>query len=999
MAKKALRSYTFTPGGAGLGTIVVDSYWPLESFLLITNVTTQAIIYNFADPAAGGTVSYDATTNKTTLTLELSTSGQLSTHKLQIFVDDWRGYDMIPSETYQDPVSKLRVSTPQALIDTDFEYSTQPFKWESLAMISNYAVFFPLGSGATSLDLFSISGNGAFPKSTVTVTTNTSHGLQQGFFATIQDATDQDADGTFLITSTPSSNTFTYTAKGFVSGNIFDSSFTTVYGAGNYTYGNIPLSSVAVTSTNVVRLTTQVPHGLLPGTTISLINVSGVNPPNGDHVVTRVEGPFFLEFNTTNNPSSLNIAGSSLFPRPEGYTQHRALDGGVLITTGGAFEGAHQIRQTRRYFRYQSGKGIQFSTGVKFTPTYDIDSITASGSSVFVTTLQDHGLQNGAQIKVEGVVSGLNQTTDGPLYNRTTTVAAVTGTKSFTYSTGGSTPTDLAPGGTNLFVTCTGWSNAYVRTGLFDDQNGFFFEFDGQQLYCVRRHSVKELLGRVTAFPGSTTISGSGTRFREQLLVGDRIVVKGQVYKINNINDDTNIAIAPRYRAFNTASNARYMKVQEIKVPQSQWNLDKMDGTGPSGYTLDLSKMQMAYIDYTWYGAGFIRFGFRAVNGDIIYCHKMPNNNVNTSAYMRSGNLPGRFEVMNEAKYTRLVAGATATRGSTLQPSDSTMYVEDVTGWPSSGYIFISDTNNCELSLYNSIGAYNSTVRGWPLNIPFRRTNILLAGVDINGNFSSGAYNLTASPFSNSFTPDSQVGGLGSAQVSVKRMGITCTPTVSHWGVSVIMDGRYDDDKSVTFTTSMNRFLSIAAGARRPLMALRIAPSVDSGIARNFGIREIVNRMQLTLEDIEVYSTGQFLIEGILNPQFLTGGGLALPNNWPSTPVGGGSLAQIVYYDSTQFYNSTPANATGFIQGGDRIFAFYADNAGGTNPSTTVKSLKGVRDLGHSILGGTGGTGFFLNEPVGYPFGPDVLVIVAQSLEASQAKNVAARIAWTEAQA
>ena len=55
--------------------------------------------------------------------------------------------------------------------------------------------------------------------------------------------------------------------------------------------------------------------------------------------------------------------------------------------------------------------------------------------------------------------------------------------------------------------------------------------------------------------------------------------------------------------------------------------------------------MQMFYMDYSWYGAGFIRWGFRAENGNVIYAHKIPNNNANTEAYMRSGNLPARYEV------------------------------------------------------------------------------------------------------------------------------------------------------------------------------------------------------------------------------------------------------------------------------------------------------------------------------------------------------------------
>ena len=36
-----------------------------------------------------------------------------------------------------DPVGKFRVSTPQALIDTDFEYGTQPTKWETINLQNN----------------------------------------------------------------------------------------------------------------------------------------------------------------------------------------------------------------------------------------------------------------------------------------------------------------------------------------------------------------------------------------------------------------------------------------------------------------------------------------------------------------------------------------------------------------------------------------------------------------------------------------------------------------------------------------------------------------------------------------------------------------------------------------------------------------------------------------------------------------------------------------------
>ncbi len=58
---------------------------------------------------------------------------------------------------------------------------------------------------------------------------------------------------------------------------------------------------------------------------------------------------------------------------------------------------------------------------------------------------------------------------------------------------------------------------------------------------------------------------------------------------------------------------------------------------------------------------------------------------------MRSGNLPGRFEAINQGPYTRLVAGATATRGSALAATDTTLHVENAAYWPTSGFIMLQE--------------------------------------------------------------------------------------------------------------------------------------------------------------------------------------------------------------------------------------------------------------------------------------------------------------------
>lgn len=1020
MARKVLleTGYTFTPSTR---TIVFNRAIQRERLILITNVTTNQVIYNFSDPNLRAT-SYTVTAanyqqgsivasqtgvvtgarDTTTLVLNYNTASMSSGDKLQILIDE---YDekFTPAETFQDPVSKMRVSTPQSLIDTDFEYSVQPSKWEALSLIQNYPSFYSKGSTAVAFDVTSLTGGNQSPRSTMTVVTSSAHGLAIGDIVSVQDTINVLSNGTFVVDSIPSGTVFTYTAKGVVNGSVLDVGYTTVSGGGIYPGARIPLavSASAMTfSGTTITVNTAAAHGLYPGTPIIIRNITATtNPPNGNWVISNVSTPTQFQFIAAAAPtgtlaSGTNFATALLYTRPEGFQQHRSTDGGVLITSGGNYTGTQQIRQTRRYFRYQSGKGMQFSTGAKMTPTFDVNNITASGTTVTITTIQAHNLQVGAIIRIEGVVSA-NGDADSALYNRSSVaVASITGERTFTY-TATSAPSDTAPGGTNAFVTAIQWKGASVRTGLFDEQNGFFFEYDGQQLYACRRDSVKELFGTLTVTLDSGAVTGASTRFREQLVTGDKIIIKGRSYEVGQILSDTSLVINPTYRG-PTRSGVKYLKTQTFRVPQSQWNMDKMDGTGPSGYNLDISKMQMAYIDYTWYGAGFIRFGFRAVNGDIVYCHKMPNNNVNTSAYMRSGNLPGRFETINFGPYSRLVGGAAGTRGSALTSSDTTLFVENAVGWPTDGYVMITDGTNEELVRYTGIGAYNSTVRGYPLTGLTRRTTYSIAGINPAGSFSASAYTFSGTASSVTFTPDAGVGGAGTAQVSIQYIYNDCAPVVSHWGVSCIMDGRQDDDKSIVFTAGMNRYLSIAAGATRPLLAIRIAPSVDSGIGKNFGIREIINRMQLTLTSMGVYSQGQFLIQGILNPQTLAGTGLTFPTNWETVSVGSGSLAQVVYWDGTQTYSATAATATGTFTGGDRIFGFYTDNAGGNNFSATAFNLEKVRDLGTSILSGPGDAG---NINPGYPVGPDILLITATLLESTGNKNIACRVSWTEAQA
>lgn len=84
----------------------------------------------------------------------------------------------------------------------------------------------------------------------------------------------------------------------------------------------------------------------------------------------------------------------------------------------------------------------------------------------------------------------------------------------------------------------------------------------------------------------------------------------------------------------------------DIRVPQADWNLDTMDGNGPSGITLNFTKTLIYFIDFEWLGVGTVRFGF-FVNGIPYYVHAVHNSNINTVVYMSTPNLPLRYEISN----------------------------------------------------------------------------------------------------------------------------------------------------------------------------------------------------------------------------------------------------------------------------------------------------------------------------------------------------------------
>jgi hypothetical protein len=86
----------------------------------------------------------------------------------------------------------------------------------------------------------------------------------------------------------------------------------------------------------------------------------------------------------------------------------------------------------------------------------------------------------------------------------------------------------------------------------------------------------------------------------------------------------------------------------ENTINQSSWNVDKLDGTGASGVSLDITKAQILFMDLEWLGVGTVRIGF-IINGNFYVCHKFHHANFIASTYITTASLPLRYEITNTA--------------------------------------------------------------------------------------------------------------------------------------------------------------------------------------------------------------------------------------------------------------------------------------------------------------------------------------------------------------
>ncbi len=601
----------------------------------------------------------------------------------------------------------------------------------------------------------------------------------------------------------------------------------------------------------------------------------------GPHVITAVPSRTSIRFPArttgTINTSSASITGV-VYARPDTFFTHRPFDGGVQLGTGNPSHGAQAIRQSKKYIRYQSGKGMMYTTGGLFAPSYNLASATAVDTVInsfitFQTDDTDHGLQPGATVEIIGMTSFE--------YNGEYTVESIVDARRFRVRAQATLSSTTGQLGTDCKVVLKRWHGSTVKIGAFDEQNGIFYQYDGQEMAVVRRSSTNQLTGTVSISTESNLVTGSGTRFTEQLKVGDKIVIRGMSHIVTSITNATSMTVAPDWRGASSITGARICITEELYIPQSQWNVDRLDGTGPSGYDLLPWRMQMLGMQYSWYAAGFIEFMMRGADGRFVFLHRIRNSNVNTEAYMRTANLPVRYEVENRSAVGKLAA--------TITEASNSLRLTDASRFPSTGTVYIDN----ELISYS--GKSGNTLQGLT-----RSATFLAFTAGQNRTFSAGIAN-------------SHTEGTG-----VQLVSCTTSPTISHWGSALLTDGLFDTDRGYLFNYAATG-LSITT-AKQTAFMIRLAPSVSNAIVGDLGERDLLNRAQLLLNEVAITSdtgSGAIVVEGILNPRNYPTNPTSITWAGLSSSAAGGqpSFAQIALGGSINWGGVPLTTTTATVQG------------------------------------------------------------------------------------
>jgi hypothetical protein len=306
----------------------------------------------------------------------------------------------------------------------------------------------------------------------------------------------------------------------------------------------------------------------------------------------------------------------------------------------------------------------------------------------------------------------------------------------------------------------------------------------------------------------------------------------------------------------------------------------------------------------------------RGQDGRFIHAHRIANNNRNNEAYMRSGNLPARYEAINESPISAL--------NGAINNSQTTITLKDAADYPEA-----SVTYPAFVMIDSEIIKYSGK-----------------AGNDLTGCTRAATFVQWNEGASRSYTSSAAASHADNSGVIL--ISVTCVPVVNHWGSAVVMDGLFDSDQGYAFTYNRTNYgLPSTIGSTQVVFLMRLSPSVSNSVIGNLGERDLINRAQLTLQALTVQSSaGRYLVSGILNPNNIDTANTV----WAGLNNAGGgfqpsftqfAVAPNFIGTSTGGIQAAPLNTTGgFTRSGVKVL--FSSNRVYSNIAPTVVSSSGT---------------------------------------------------------
>jgi hypothetical protein len=184
-----------------------------------------------------------------------------------------------------------------------------------------------------------------------------------------------------------------------------------------------------------------------------------------------------------------------------------------------------------------------------------------------------------------------------------------------------------------LWVTSTGTGGTYAFSNNEGLVNLNVTTVSGAKVFRETTKVCSYQPGKSLQIMNTFVMASGQTNLRQRV---------GYFGTANGIYVEVSGTSSPSFVERNSVSGS----VAETRVAQTDWNIDKLDGNGPSGFTLDITKAQIHWIDIEWLGLGTVRTGF-VINGQLVHCHSFHHANLITSTYMTTASLPLRYEIEN----------------------------------------------------------------------------------------------------------------------------------------------------------------------------------------------------------------------------------------------------------------------------------------------------------------------------------------------------------------